>query len=62
MGALRRHIGKRPFFDHLLRSVESYSAKWQYVRENPVRAGLAIHWKDWSFYGEVFPIEYCSES
>ena len=26
------------FFDHLLRSDESYGSKWTYVRENPVRA------------------------
>jgi putative transposase len=28
------------FFDHLLRSYESYSQKWEYVRMNPVRARL----------------------
>jgi REP-associated tyrosine transposase len=28
------------FFDHILRSDESYGEKWNYVRENPVRAGL----------------------
>jgi REP element-mobilizing transposase RayT len=28
------------FFDHLLRSEESRSAKWSYIRENPVHAGL----------------------
>ena len=28
------------FFDHLLRNDESYAQKWEYVRENPVRAGL----------------------
>jgi putative transposase len=31
---------QRTFFDHLLRSCESYSEKWNYVRENPVRAAL----------------------
>ena len=30
------------FFDHLLRSYESYAQKWEYVRENPVRAGLVL--------------------
>jgi REP element-mobilizing transposase RayT len=30
---------QKTFFDHLLRSSESYSEKWKYVRENPVRAG-----------------------
>jgi REP element-mobilizing transposase RayT len=28
------------FFDHILRSDESYGEKWNYVHENPVRAGL----------------------
>ena len=28
------------FFDHLIRHSESYSEKWEYVRQNPVRAGL----------------------
>ncbi|MFC1461208.1 transposase [Verrucomicrobiota bacterium] len=28
------------FFDHLLRNAESYSQKWTYVVENPVRANL----------------------
>jgi REP element-mobilizing transposase RayT len=27
------------FFDHVLRSNESYSEKWNYVRANPVRSG-----------------------
>jgi putative transposase len=27
------------FFDHVLRSYESYESKWRYVVENPVRAG-----------------------
>jgi hypothetical protein len=31
-------IWQREFFDHLLRSEESYDQKWNYVRENPVRA------------------------
>ena len=29
------------FFDHLLRGKDSYAQKWEYVRQNPVRAGLA---------------------
>ena len=31
---------QKGFFDHVLRSGESYSEKWEYVRHNPVRAGL----------------------
>src|SRR3954452_15807621 len=30
---------QKGFFDHVLRSDESYSQKWEYVRDNPVRAG-----------------------
>ena len=46
------------FFDHLLRSSESYSEKWEYVRMNPVRAGLVKDPGDWSFQGEIVSIEY----
>jgi putative transposase len=44
------------FFDHLLRSDESYGSKWTYVRENPVRAGLAQSPEDWPYAGEIAPI------
>jgi putative transposase len=33
-------LWQREFFDHILRSDESYARKWDYVRDNPVRAGL----------------------
>jgi REP element-mobilizing transposase RayT len=36
-------------FDRLLRSDESAEEKWQYIRENPVRAGLVTRWEDWPF-------------
>ena len=45
------------FFDHLLRSSESYEQKWRYVRENPVRAGLVARAEDWPYQGEVVPID-----
>jgi putative transposase len=32
-------LWQREYFDHLLRSDESYAQKWDYVRDNPVRAG-----------------------
>jgi REP element-mobilizing transposase RayT len=41
------------FFDHLLRSNESYSQKWNYVRDNPVRAGLVSSADDWPYAGEI---------
>jgi len=45
------------FFDHILRSNESYSEKWNYVRENPVRAGLVAAADEWPFQGEIVVID-----
>ena len=36
-------------FDRLLRSDESLEAKWLYVEENPVRAGLVKRFEDWPY-------------
>jgi REP-associated tyrosine transposase len=36
-------------FDRLLRSGESLSDKWAYLRENPVRAGLVTNPADWPY-------------
>jgi hypothetical protein len=36
-----------------LRSVESYSQKWDYVKENPVRAGLVKTSDEWPWQGEI---------
>jgi hypothetical protein len=49
---------QKGFFDHVLRSDESYSQKWEYVRENPVRAGLAKTLEDWPYWGELWRLEY----
>ena len=49
-------IWQRGFFDHLLRSDESYGQKWNYVRENPVRAGLVGKAEDWPYAGEIIII------
>src|SRR5215208_6497345 len=49
---------QKTFFDHLLRSREPYSKKWNYVRENPVRAGLVANAEDWPYGGEIFALEY----
>jgi len=69
VGTLKRVLGKsiphdvsadsvwqRGFFDHLLRSEESYAQKWDYVRENPVRAGLVKKVEDWPYAGELITI------
>ena len=46
-------LWQRQFFDHVLRSGESYESKWSYVRENPVRAGLVAKAEDWPYGGEL---------
>ena len=46
-------LWQREFFDHVLRSNESYSEKWNYVRENPVRAGFVKSADDWRYAGEI---------
>ena len=51
-------IWQRGFFDHVLRSSESYAEKWNYVRENPVRAGLVKSADDWPYSGEIVDIYY----
>ena len=40
-------------FHYRLRDDESYARKWQYVRENPVRAGLVKRPDDWPYQGEI---------
>ena len=52
-----RNCWQPGFFDHLLRSVESYTQKWEYVRENPVRAGLVQRAEQWPFQGEIVLID-----
>ena len=44
-------------FDRLLRTSESIHDKWNYVRENPVRAGLVQHWKQWPYRKGFFEDE-----
>jgi putative transposase len=46
-------IWQREFFDHVLRSEEGYDQKWNYVRDNPVRAGFVLNASEWSFAGEI---------
>jgi REP element-mobilizing transposase RayT len=69
IGSLRNVLGKtllrvgvqkphwqQGFFDHLLRRSESYSEKWNYVRMNPVHAGLCKQADEWPYQGEIVRI------
>jgi len=71
VGRLKRYLGvtlvdighvspiwQEGFFDHLMRGPHSYSEKWSYVRENPVRAGLCRSAEEWAFAGEVVALRF----
>ena len=53
----QREVWQEGFFDHLMRNDESYAQKWDYVRENPVRAGLVKVAEDWPYQGEIVHID-----
>jgi REP element-mobilizing transposase RayT len=46
-------IWQRDFWDTQLRSHESCDEKWEYVKQNPVRAGLCRTPEDWPFLGKI---------
>ncbi len=60
-GGVTSPLWQKGFFDHVLRSEESAAQKWEYVRDNPVRAGLVSSWQEWPYAGEIFPLEYRAE-
>jgi len=41
------------FWDTQLRCRDKYAAKWEYVRNNPVRAGLLKRPAEWPYQGEL---------
>ncbi|NBD37147.1 MAG: hypothetical protein GVY10_01080 [Verrucomicrobia bacterium] len=45
-------------WDRQLRGADSYAAKWRYVRENPVRAGLVTNAESWPYQGELNRLEW----
>ncbi|MBC8325408.1 MAG: hypothetical protein H8E27_07265 [Verrucomicrobia subdivision 3 bacterium] len=51
--ASQKPIWQKDFFDRQLRMGQSYSAKWQYVLNNPVRAGLVEESEPWAYQGEL---------
>ncbi len=52
-----RVFWQKGFFDHVIRSAESYSEKWSYVLENPVRKKLVARTEDWPYAGEVHVLQ-----
>ncbi|HVZ66435.1 MAG TPA: transposase [Lacunisphaera sp.] len=54
-------VWQAEFFDHVLRSADSDEQKWLYVRENPVRAGLALSPEAWPWAGEIAALVFRPE-
>ena len=51
-------LWQRDYFDRYLRSEESYVQKWQYVRDNPVRAGLVETADAWPYGGTIHELDW----
>lgn len=51
-------IWQRDFWDTQLRRHESYAEKWEYVRNNPVRAGLVTNPDACPFQGELSVLQW----
>ena len=57
LGFRSRELWQPGFFDHVLRSDESYNEKWNCGKENPVRAGLVQIASEWPYQGEIVIID-----
>jgi len=55
--SVRADFWQSGFFDHVLRSDESYQAKRLYIADNPVRAGLVTESKYWPYQGDIASLE-----
>ena len=54
---IERPHWQKGFFDHVIRNSDNYAQKWEYVRENPVRAGLVVNFDAWPWQGELVRLE-----
>jgi len=45
-------------WDTRMRRTESYAEKWDYVRQNPVRAALVRDGEGWPFQGELHKLDW----
>lgn len=48
-----RSFWQKNYWDTQLRQHDSYEQKWEYVRNNPVCAGLTVKPHDWPYQGEL---------
>jgi len=46
-------LWQKNFWDTQLRRGDSYTAKWEYVMNNPVRHGLVSRAEEWPYQGEL---------
>ncbi len=53
-----RPVWQDDFWDRQLRSSESYAGRWDYVMNNPVRAGLCATAADWPYRGEIVAVRF----
>ncbi|EDY19806.1 hypothetical protein CfE428DRAFT_2395 [Chthoniobacter flavus Ellin428] len=51
--AAEKPVFQRDHWDRELRSDERYDEKWDYVRQNPVRANLVVTPDPWPYQGEL---------
>lgn len=54
----QRPLWQRDFWDRQLRTTESYRAKWEYIRLNPVRHGLVPTADQWPYCGELHTLPW----
>ena len=53
-----RPLWQRQCWDTQLRDGEHFSAKWEYLRANPVRKGLVARADDWPYQGTLCPMAW----
>ncbi|MEJ2616519.1 MAG: transposase [Ignavibacteriaceae bacterium] len=44
---------QKDYYDHIIREEENLEIQVQYILNNPVRAGLVEHWKDYPYKGST---------
>jgi putative transposase len=55
---LRDALWQSDYFDRFLRSSDSYTQKWDYVAENPVRNGLCRSPNEWPWKGRIHDLKF----